>query len=103
MVYKLEYTRSFEEDLDSTLDYLKNILYNSAAASKLYNDIKKTFELVCVQPEMFPLHKLKRIRDRGYRYFTIGNYLIFYSVDHEKHIIFAHTIIYGARELNNIF
>lgn len=35
MVYKLEYTRSFEEDLDSTLDYLKNILYNSAAASKL--------------------------------------------------------------------
>ena len=67
------------------------------------DEIKRIFELICTQPEMFPLHRSEKLHDKGYRYFTVDKYLVFYTADTEKQVVFAHAIVYGARELNNIF
>lgn len=100
MAYKLEYTETFEKDLDSILDYTINKLLNPTAAVTFYKKVKSTFSQVVDFPEMFSLHPLKRLSDKGYRFFTVGNYLAFYTIDTERQIIYARAIVYGAMDLN---
>ena len=100
MAFKLEYTETFEKDLDSILDYMINKLFNPIAAAQFYKDVKKSFISVTEFPEMFPLHPIKRLNDKGYHFFTVGNYLAFYTIDTERQIIYARAIVYGAMDLN---
>ena len=100
MAYKLEYTETFEKDLDSILDYMINKLFNPTAAATFYENVKSTFSHVVDFPEMFPLHPLKRLSDRGYHFCTVGNFLAFYTIDSERQIIYARAIVYGAMDLN---
>lgn len=99
MAYKLVFTESFERDLDSVLDYIINKLYAPTAAADLYAQIKKTFSAVADFPEMFPIHSLKKHNDKEYRFFIVGNYLVFYSVDKENCIIYARAMVYGLMDL----
>lgn len=46
MAYKLEFTETFEKDLDSILDYTINKLFNPIAAARLYKGVKETFTSV---------------------------------------------------------
>lgn len=101
MAYRLVFTETFEKDLDGILDYMINKLYNHTAASVFYRNVKNTFGKVTAHPQMYPLHPLKRYSDKGYRFFTVGNYLAFYSADDEQKIIYARAMVYGAMDLDN--
>lgn len=100
MAYRLEFTETFEKDLDSILDYMINKLLNPTAAATFYKNVKNTFGKVADHPEMFPLHPLKRLADKGYHFCPIGNFLAFYTIDSEQQTVYAAAIVYGAMDLN---
>lgn len=101
MGYRLEYTETLKNDLDCILDYIINELYAPQTASKLYRGVKSTFDKVVGSPEMYPLHPLKRLSDKGYHFCQAGNYLIFYTIDNERQIIYAQAMVYGGMDLIN--
>ena len=100
MAYRLEFTETFEKDLDSILDYMISKLKNPTAAATFYGSVKNTFGKVVHFPEMYPLHPLKRLSDKGYHFCPIGNFLAFYTIDSEQQIIYARAIVYGPMDLN---
>ena len=103
MAYKLEFTQTFEKDLDSILDYIVNKLFNPTAAKSLYKNVKSTFASVAEFPEMFPLHPLEQLSKMGYHYCQIGNYLAFYTVDVEEQTVYARAMVYGPADLTKAF
>ncbi len=102
MAYNLIFTDAFEKDLDSILDYIINKLYNPTAAARLYKNVKSTFAKITELPEMYPLHPLKRLSEKGFRFCQVGNYLMFYTIDHEHKIIYARAMVYGAMDLTKV-
>lgn len=92
--------QTFVKDLDSILDYMISKLKNPTAAATFYGNIKNTFVKVVDFPEMYPLHPLKRLSDKGYHFCPIGNFLAFYTIDSEQQIIYARAIVYGPMDLN---
>lgn len=86
MAYKLEFTDTFENDLDSILFYISDKLSNPKAADRLYENIKNTFDSVSGYPKC----------SHNYNYFVVENYLVFYTIDTEQQIIYAQSIIYGG-------
>lgn len=98
MAYKLEFTDTFEDDLDSILFYITDKLSNPKAAGRLYENVKNTFDSVIRLPEMFSLYPSKWFEENGYHFFVVGNYLVFYTIDIEQQIIYAQGIVYGGMD-----
>lgn len=97
MAYELILTENFTNDLDSILDYFINSLYNKTAAVRLYSQIKKSLVSATDFPEMFPIHK--RFGNGEYHFFTVGNFIVFYSADHDRQTVFAEAVVYGKRDI----
>lgn len=102
MAYKLVLTNSFEKDLDEIIGYISNSLYNKTAARKLYREVKDKLKKVCEQPKMFPLRSEEELLQGGYRSFVVGNYIVFYTADSDKEIVYAQMMIYGYKDIENL-
>ena len=95
MTYDLVLTKRFEDDLDAILDYIINTLCSPAAAKGLYRKIKEQLLSVASFPNMFPLYGTSE-EDR---FFTVGNYIVFYSVDDSLKTVYVKAVLYAAMDI----
>lgn len=101
-MYNIVYFELYKQDLQSTLDYISNILFNSDAAVKLYTEIKKTCKQISKNPYMFSSYignvKLKA----NYRKAKVGSYYIFFEVDDILKVVKVKRFIYSKMDSQNI-
>lgn len=97
MTYKIYLTESFEQDLDSILDYIINTLSSPIAAKNLYHRVKQQLLSVSQFPDMFPFYG--RTKYKNSRFFTVGNYVVFYYTDDNEKTVYVQAMLYGAMDI----
>jgi hypothetical protein len=103
MDYKLRFSSEFYNNLDDAMDYAINTLDNPKFAYNLWNMAHEKANLIEKQPFMFPLHHNESIAAKGFRYTIVFDYLLFYHVNEKDGIITIESLVYGRRNLTEIF
>lgn len=87
-----------EEDLTEIISFIS--ADNPTAADAVANKIEKNLELLSKNPNLGRIPREEEIKNLGYRYLIVQNYLIFYTI--EEKIIFVHRILHGARNYKTL-
>ena len=100
MAYKnYKFTPQVKKDIDQAIDYIVNELGDVNAAKKLFGDILKTIERICLFPESCEAVDNKLIKNKNVRRALVNNYLLFYILDYKNSAIIFIRFIYGRRSI----
>ncbi len=87
-----------EEDLSEIINFIA--ADNLSAAVALANKIENDLMLLSENPFMGRVPRDEEIKNLGYRYLIVQNYIIFYTV--EDNTIFVHRILHQARDYKTL-
>lgn len=91
--YQIRFLKIAEEDFTEIVSYVA--ADNPNAANVLATKIEKNLELLSDNPKLGRIPRDEDIRNLGYRYLIVQNYIIFYS--NEERTIIIHRILHSAR------
>lgn len=91
--YQIRFLKIAEEDFTEIVSYVA--ADNPNAANVLATKIEKNLELLSDNPKLGRIPRDEDIRNLGYRYLIVQNYIIFYST--EERTIIIHRILHSAR------
>ena len=91
--YQVRLLSIAEEDFTEIISFIA--ADNPAAAEEIANKIEKNLGLLSENPKLGRIPREEEIKNLGYRYLIVQNYIIFYTV--EGKTIFIHRILHGAR------
>jgi len=91
--YQIRLLSIAEEDFTEIITYIA--ADNPTAAEAIADKIEKNLELLSKNPKLGRIPREEELRNLGYRYIIIQNYLIFYTI--EERTIYIHRILHGAR------
>lgn len=91
--YQIRFLKIAEEDLTEIVSYVA--ADNPNAANVLATKIEKNLELLSDNSKLGRIPRDEDIRNLGYRYLIVQNYIIFYST--EERTIIIHRILHSAR------
>lgn len=96
--YQIRLLNIAEEDFTEIISFIAadNLTVTDAIANK----IEKNLELLSENPNLGRIPREEEIRNLGYRYLIVQNYLIFYTI--EERTIFIHRILHGARNYKTL-
>ena len=96
--YQIRLLNVAEEDFTEIVSYIA--ADNQSAANTLANKIEKKLELLSDNSKLGRIPRDEEIRNLGYRYIIIQNYIVFYTID-EKTIL-VHRILHSARNYKTL-
>jgi toxin ParE1/3/4 len=96
--YQIRLLSIAEEDFTEIISYIA--ADNPSAANEMANKIEKNLEILSENPSLGRIPREEEIRNLGYRYLIIQNYLIFYTI--EEKTIYIHRILHGARNYKTL-
>ncbi len=96
--YQVRLLSIAEEDFTEIISFIA--VDNPTAADAIANKIEKNLDLLSENPKLGRIPREEEIRNLGYRYLIVQNYLIFYTI--EERIIFVHRILHGARNYKTL-
>ena len=95
MVYR--FAPQAEFDIEQAFEYIMYEFGDKGAAKKLYDDILKTVERICLFPESCELVDNRIIKNSNVRRALVGNYLLFYLFDQVRSTVVFLRFVYGKR------
>jgi len=96
--YQIRLLSIAEEDFTEIISFIA--ADNPTAADAIASDIEKNLELLSINPNLGRIPREEELRNLGYRYLIVKNYLIFYTI--EERTIFIHRILHGARNYKTL-
>lgn len=96
--YQIRLLRIAEEDFTEILKFIADD--NSTAAEAIATKIEKNLELLSDNPHLGRIPRDEEIKNLGYRYIIVQNYIIFYTI--EGRTVLIHRIIHGARNYKSL-
>ena len=96
--YQIRFLRVADEDLTEIISYIA--ADNPTAANTNADKIEKNIELLSENPILGRIPRDEDIKNLGYRYIIIQNYIVFYTI--EERTILIHRILHGARNYKTI-
>lgn len=97
MEYRVKLTEQFLEDFEEICEYISNKLKNIVASNRLREKVIYNILLLENSPRMCTeIEKANRI-ERQYRRLVVNNYVILYTIDEDKKIVYIAHIYYGGR------
>ncbi len=96
--YQIRLLKIAEDDFKEIITYIA--ADNPKAAQSLANKIESNLELLSANPQLGRVPRDNDIKEMGYRYLIVHNYIIFYTI--EKKTIYIHRILHGARNYKTI-
>jgi toxin ParE1/3/4 len=91
--YQIRLLRIAEEDLTEIISFIA--ADNQTAANKIADKIEKSIELLSENPMLGRIPRDEDIKNLGYRYIIVSDYIIFYTI--EEKTIYIHRILHSAR------
>jgi plasmid stabilization system protein ParE len=98
--YTLSYLPLFKQDLEQTVSYITDKLYNPQAAAKLVEDTEKAILMRLKAPLAFEPYPSKKNRTHPYYRIQIRNYLVFYVVI--GNVMEVRRFLYGKRDIDKL-
>jgi plasmid stabilization system protein ParE len=102
MATKTKLSELAADDLDKIMRYYCEELFVPQAAANFHNNLLKQIEFIDDNPMMYPLHHDEKLRAEGYRFVTIGKFLMFYLVSKDEAHVDIVRIVYGGRDLTDL-
>jgi len=99
-MYTIRYARSYREDLNSSIKYIRNNLQNPIAANKLKDEVKNKCKKIKENPFFYPVVSDEYLALKGYRFSLVNNYMIFYKIKEKE--IEVIRFLYGYRDWMNM-
>jgi len=96
--YQVRLLRIAEEDFTEIISFIA--ADNPTAAEALADKIEKNLELLSGNPNIGRTPRDEEIKNLGYRYLIVQNYLIFYTI--KERTVLIHRILHGARNYKTI-
>jgi toxin ParE1/3/4 len=97
--YKVVASEHAEADIDETANYIAITLDNKKAARDFLRNLRNKYEIISGNPQLYPLSRNPILRAKGYHWFSVGNYMAFYTIDEEAKEIHIVRVVYGRRNL----
>uniref|UniRef100_A0A832G7S5 Type II toxin-antitoxin system RelE/ParE family toxin n=1 Tax=Ignavibacterium album TaxID=591197 RepID=A0A832G7S5_9BACT len=96
--YQIRLLRIAEEDFTEIISFIADD--NPTAAEEMAVKIEKNIELLAENPMLGRIPRDEDIKNLGYRYIIIQNYIVFYTI--EEKTILIHRILHGARNYKSL-
>ncbi|HMN48892.1 MAG TPA: type II toxin-antitoxin system RelE/ParE family toxin [Ignavibacteriaceae bacterium] len=96
--FQIRFLKIAEEDFTEIVKFIAED--NPTAAEAIATKIEKNVELLSDNPYLGRIPRDEEIRNLGYRYIIIQNYIIFYTI--EERAILIHRILHGARNYKSL-
>jgi len=101
-MYKLQFSKLYREDVDSSYNYIKNKLEAPMAANNLVIEILEKLNKIKENPNIRPLVQDKYLASLGYRSINVKNHIIFYIINNDNKAIKIVRFLYKKRNWTNI-
>ena len=95
--YKVKLTENANADIRAAVRYIAVDLREPDTAERMAIRIKEEAVSLKNMPERFPLVPDRYLASLGFRMTSVGNYLIFYTVNHEDRQVEISRVLYGKR------
>jgi toxin ParE1/3/4 len=100
--YKVVYSAVAKEDLKNVYSYIAFILKEKQTAARQTNRIRQSIRELETMPARYASVDWEPWTTMGMRKMPVDNYVVFYLVDAQEHIVNIVRIFYGGRDIENI-
>ena len=98
MKYTIHFTETAARDLNETADYIDHVLLNPSAADNLLDKLQEELRHLEDFPQAHSVVDDPFLKAHNIRFVVVNNYLAFYLVDENKHIVHIIRFLYGKRD-----
>jgi mRNA-degrading endonuclease RelE of RelBE toxin-antitoxin system len=98
MKYNIRLTETFLEEIDEICEYISTKLKAIDAANRLREKIIYNVLLLENSPKMFTEIEKTEKTARKYRRIVVNNYVILYTIDESKNMIYVSHVYYGGMD-----
>ena len=96
--YQVRLLKIAEEDFTEIVTFISD--ENPNAANAIADKIEKDLELLSENPFLGRIPRDEGIKNLGYRYIIVKNYIVFYKIEIQTIVI--HRILHSARNYKSI-
>jgi len=96
--YQVRLLSIAEEDFAEIISFIA--ADNPTAAIAFADKIEKDLELLSENPKIGRVPREEELKNLGYRYLIVQNYLIFYTI--ERKTVLVYRILHGARNYKSV-
>ena len=101
-MFGLKFSETVNNDIVSSLEYIKDVLEAPIAAENHYKELKETYKKLKENPYRRPLVRNKFLASKGIRIIMVKNYMLIYTIDENNKTVFLYRFMYGKRDWINI-
>ena len=87
-----------EADIREIVKYIAHGLGEPKTADKMGRRIYEEIFSLDTMPERYPLVRNRTLAREGYRMTSVGQYLIFYTVNAAAHAVHVRRVLYGRQD-----
>jgi plasmid stabilization system protein ParE len=101
-MFQLAFSSKINNDIVSSIGYIKNTLQAPIAAENHVIELEKVFVTLKENPYIRPLVNDHYLASQGIRCITVKNYILIYQVYEENKEVFLYRFIYARRDWINL-
>lgn len=94
------YTQKALSDLDAIFVYIADVIGMRETAAEVITHIRDSISELKTFPKRHKVWQSEPWKSRGLRFFSVGNYTVFYRIDETADTIFVEKIIYSRRNID---
>lgn len=100
--YKVIYSPAAYKDLDAIVLYIVTHFKDKRAAKSLADEIRIKIKSLSDMPERYALVDWEPWASMNIHRFPVRNYVVFYSVNHDRKLVTVVRIFYSGQDIENI-
>ena len=101
-MYQIKFTSLAEKDLNSSYDYIYEVLKNPHAAENLVLETEHTLSKISDMPYSCSMVSDPYLKKLGIRFLPIQNYVAFFIIEEDFKEIIVLRFLYGKREWTSL-
>ena len=101
-MFELKFSETINNDIVSSLKYIKDVLEAPMAAENHYTELKETYKKLKENPYRRPLVRNKFLAAKGIRFIMVKKYMLIYIINESDNTVLLYRFMYGRRDWINI-
>lgn len=96
-IYEIEFTEDCRDEIREIYEYISENLDAQMAAKNLMKKMRDAVMNLKENPEIYMKIERKDRNKRDFRRLVVNNYVILYTIDEDKKIVYISHMYYGKR------
>lgn len=97
--FKIVYSKTSLDGIGEIYTYIKDVLCEEGSARKTVQAIRMRIKSLENMPFRYPVLEIENLSRDDLRKTLVGNFLIIYTVDNVKKIVYIVNVVYASRDL----